>query len=372
MRLVILAGLLCASCNQIFGLDPASVGETDGGSGGDGSDGGIDACVGAACVSCTAHSQCDSKVCDLDVGHCVDETDVAYVQTGGDDGGGCTKALPCGHFIPALAQSRPFLKLTGAVQDQLAVTETTIPIVLFGDSAATITGGTTGTLVSVGVGATLTVHDVIVTGSTGSGTTGYGIAVPDGGTLTFIHGEVTSSGDIGVESSGNLTITRSTIDKNGAGGIQISGGSFAITNTFIVLNGGTQNQNTIGGVDIKTLASSPASVMDFDTIAGNNTGVNNNAGGLICETSNFAATNSIIATNEANGTGSDLGAGCSCTSHCLGPSAPDLGFVGGGNYHLTGSSSAIDQGDGALDVDIDGQPRPMGSGRDIGADEFFQ
>jgi hypothetical protein len=46
-------------------------------------------------------------------------------------------------------------------------------------------------------------------------------------------------------------------------------------------------------------------------------------------------------------------------------------FVGGSNYHLTGSSAAIDAGVNAgVITDIDGAPRPQGSGYDIGADEF--
>jgi parallel beta-helix repeat protein len=40
-------------------------------------------------------------------------------------------------------------------------------------------------------------------------------------------------------------------------------------------------------------------------------------------------------------------------------------------YHLTGASAAIDNGANAgVDYDIDGDPRPQGSGYDLGADEF--
>ena len=46
-------------------------------------------------------------------------------------------------------------------------------------------------------------------------------------------------------------------------------------------------------------------------------------------------------------------------------------FVGGGNYHLTGASDAINAGvDAGVTVDVDGDPRPMVGGYDVGADEY--
>ena len=45
----------------------------------------------------------------------------------------------------------------------------------------------------------------------------------------------------------------------------------------------------------------------------------------------------------------------------------------GGNYHITLSSAAINQGVNAgVGTDIDGQPRPYGWGYDIGADELVR
>ncbi len=47
-------------------------------------------------------------------------------------------------------------------------------------------------------------------------------------------------------------------------------------------------------------------------------------------------------------------------------------FVGGGNFHLTGESPCVDAGtDAGIYEDMDGDERPMGSGFDMGADEYF-
>jgi hypothetical protein len=51
------------------------------------------------------------------------------------------------------------------------------------------------------------------------------------------------------------------------------------------------------------------------------------------------------------------------------PGAP--AFVGGGDYHLTSASDAIDAGtDIGVYVDVDGDVRPWGNGYDVGADEW--
>jgi hypothetical protein len=50
----------------------------------------------------------------------------------------------------------------------------------------------------------------------------------------------------------------------------------------------------------------------------------------------------------------------------------DPAYVGGADYHLTAASAALDEGVNAgVEIDIDGQQRPQGSGYDIGADEYY-
>jgi hypothetical protein len=70
---------------------------------------------------------------------------------------------------------------------------------------------------------------------------------------------------------------------------------------------------------------------------------------------------------HANSGGNTSGAGSVSISHAY---TGDPLFLGDG-FHLTEESPAIDKGiDAGVSRDIDGQPRPQGSGPDLGADEW--
>ena len=94
----------------------------------------------------------------------------------------------------------------------------------------------------------------------------------------------------------------------------------------------------------------------------------------------FVLTNSIV---YDNGTGTQVeGANCSWTYSDIGPmSVPGAGNINAppmfvdlmkGNFHLQAGSPAKDAADpeASLAVDIDGDMRPQGGGRDMGADEI--
>ncbi len=89
--------------------------------------------------------------------------------------------------------------------------------------------------------------------------------------------------------------------------------------------------------------------------------------GLIAEAGSSAHLEATLWDNETNWAGG--GTIVTGTVNVWG----DPAFVdpGAGDYHLSPGSAAVDRGvDAGIIVDIDGDPRPMGAGFDIGADEW--
>lgn len=177
-------------------------------------------------------------------------------------------------------------------------------------------------------------------------------------------------------------MSRSVVRTNTGGGISITGADFSITNTMIVTNGGPST--AFGGLRIDGITVAGTHVLDFNTISANigpatiNTGV---TCGTVLVPLTFS--NDIIYANVVSGGGVQIGgnANCATTYSDIGPdTVPGNGninrdpmFVGPmqGNFHLLGTSPAKDVADPAatLPNDIDGDVRPQGTRRDMGADE---
>ena len=401
---VALACLGAAGCNQVFGLDPAS-----GSPGGDGPTSGSDVletCVQTGCSgqtpicddqshicrACLTHADCatSSDVCiPLDfpdtslAGSCADAGSVAYLDPSGG-GATCSQAAPCAKVAEALATGRPFVKFTGQITDNAAVSTA---VTFFADPGASLTKTADGALLTVsGVTADLRIYELTITGATSntsSGIKGVGVNVVSG-QLEIEHVRVIGNDDVGIVFGGSsLTIARSTIDNNAGGGVDLTNGSttFSISNTFITRNGG--NTSTTGGVHL--FGNAAGSRFEFNTLYGNNTDVPTQSGGITCDVTGLSLPNNLSVHNQIQG---DIGSGGSgATENVVGPTCTQpttlitsiktfsaFGFAASDDFHLTpGASDAIDRASfvDSVKVDVDDQTRPLGSLPDIGADELM-
>lgn len=336
------------------------------------------------CQACTMHAQCASNVC-LPDGSCSDGSNVAYVAPSGS-GNACTSTMPCGTLAAALAKNKPLIKFAaGLVKDTATTTIDGKAVTILAEPGAKLDRDLDGPILEVkSANADVRIYDLEITGASGTaGANGIDL-VPNGGSpkLTLTRVKVTSNQGTGIAvSGGTLTVTQSTISDNTGGGVSISSAEFDLTNNVIAGNGG--GSSGAGGIrlDINT---SGMHRIDFNTIAANvgpmglNTGIH--CGTVLVP---LVFSNNIIFGNVVAGVGKQIGgANCSATYSDIGPDTlagtgninmdPQFVNAAQGDYHLTAGSPCKDAADPAavLGVDFDGDTRPQGSQRDMGADEY--
>lgn len=345
------------------------------------------ACVNNACQKCTAHAQCPmSNVC-LPDGSCADSAQVAYVASGGS-GIACTQTNPCGTLDDGVKAGRPYVKIAaGTVADSKTTTIDGKAVTILADPGAKLSRANGGVILQIqNDGTDVKIFDLEITG--GIGPTNSAISIPNGGAprLTLTHVTVDGNPGIGISAAaGTLTMSRSIVSQNIGGGISISGAQFDITNCFIFENGGISSG--IGGMDIsQILTSTGIHRLDFNTITSNGANINIPVNtGVNCSTigTPLIFGSNIIYGNAVDGGGQQLGGSsmCSATYSDVGPGpapgatninmAPMFLDAAHSNFHLMGNSPAKDAADPAatLAEDFDGDTRPQGPRRDMGADE---
>lgn len=343
------------------------------------------ACVNTQCQKCTAHAQCTTSNVCLPDGSCADMAQVAYVAAGGS-GSACSMAAPCGTLDEGLKTEKPFVKVIGTVTDTKTTTIDGKAVTILADPHAQLSRTNAGVILQVqNDGADVKIFDLEIEGGTSASSPA--VSVPSGAAkLTLSRVTVDGNQGAGISvAAGTLTITRSSVNTNSGGGISIVGAEFDITNTMIVMNGGIAT--AFGGIRVDGITVAGTHVLDFDTIAANigpgtiNTGV---TCGTVLVPLTFS--NNIIYANIVSGGGLQIGGSANCltTYSDIGPQGVsatgninlDPMFIAPlqGNFHLMNSSPCKDAADPASTIpdDIDGDVRPQGPRRDMGADEIKQ
>jgi hypothetical protein len=382
-----------------------------------------------ACRGCEAHGECASGACGPD-GACADASQVAYVARTGS-GNACTQASPCPLLKDALAKNLPFIKIaaSGAANDTATVVIDGKVVTILAEPGATLDRDGNGPALEVrSANADVVIYDLHVTGATGI-TDGHGILMtPNGGQpkLTLVRVTVDNNQGAGISATGStLTVSQSTVSANSAGGISATGGTLTVSQSTVATNNGvgisatggtlTVSQSTVltnngGGIAIvaaqfdvtNTIVASngsPSSVFggvrvdqsntgvrrfDFNTVT-NNVAAASSTTGVVCTlvTQPVTFSNNIVYANQVGGDRTQVGgSNCNWTYSDIGPDTvagtgninvdPLFVNLAQNDFHLTASSPAKDVADPAATqaLDFDGDTRPQGSGRDMGADEY--
>jgi hypothetical protein len=296
----------------------------------------------------------------LEDGSCAQADQVAYVDPLLGGGTMCSQTAPCKRIADALKTSRPILKLTGMLDEQVQVNDQNVT--LLAEPGAKLTSGTNGVILEIRGSSQVAISDLTITGASGPAGTGLGVSLPPG-------------------SNASITLRRVVVTNNSGGGISISGSQFDITNCVIAGNGSPQA--SFGGIRFDQINSGTRR-FEFNTVT-NNGAIDGSSVGAVCTLVAQPVTfsNSIVYGNQIGGTRTQVGgANCNWTYSDIGPdTAINTGNINAdplfvnptqNNFHLQPTSPVKGRADPAATVhtDIDGEARPQGNGYDMGADEI--
>lgn len=374
-------------------------------------------CDGGACRACRADAECAPGVCTEYNGTCVPPGQAVYVARGGSDAGACTHDAPCQTFAYALGQvsatraviavaagtysvaGAPVLEMSPTVPllvisgPELAPQGTTLTSVASALGTPVVVKLVSGTAIVEGVviqdgpnagvrdDGQLTLSHVVVADGAADGVLATPSTAP--GITSVLHvwdSIIEGNVGLGIDAQrGGIEVLRSLIATNRGGGISVQGAA-TITSSMVVRNG-TAN-STIGGIEIQKVFSEPVSIT-FDTIADNQMRSTGPAG---LGTDGPITVDDVIYAGNTSGSAGDAQdvfcSGCMATYSVFGANAPasggnvtaDPAFVNPAilDYHITQASPARNAADPAatLGYDVDGEARPQGVARDIGADEI--
>jgi hypothetical protein len=355
------------------------------------------------CHPCALDAECASQTC-LPDGSCASPLDVLYVSPTGSDLATCMPDDHCSlaRALALIDGTKSTIRLDPAHYNMLATIVLPHDLHLVGRGAILDRNAPgSGEVLDIAAGPHISLDYVTVTG--GDGDSGDGIVCIQAA-LTLR--EVTIQGNAGnaISSSecqlvvshsqllnnqgdgilalmSDVTLVRSLVAGNADFGLDLASSLFDVENNVIAKNGGP---NGLGGVFVGALHGGTVGrrVFGFNTVT-QNQGQFGNVTGVVCDQSisvPLAMTSNIVVNNA--GPAQVSGTTCVWTYSDIAPGpvsgtgnlSIDPLFVDPvhNNFHLQLASPARDAADPAatLAVDIDGDTRPQGAGRDMGADEI--
>jgi parallel beta helix pectate lyase-like protein len=359
--------------------------------------------VDEACHPCSMDAECASQTC-LPDGSCASPIDVLYVSPTGSPLATCMPDDHCSlpRALALIDGTKSTIRLDPAHYNLLATVMLSNDLHLVGRGAILDRNAPdSGAVLSIGAGTHISLDYVTVTGGDGDG--GDGITCTSA-TLTLrevtiqsnagnaiigsrcqlvvSHAQLLNNQGAGIAASqSDVVLVRSLVAGNASVGLTLTFlTTYDIENNVIVKNGGPNGQ---GGVSMTGIGGSTGRrVFAFNTVS-QNSGPFGSVSGVLCDPSigvPLAMTSNLVVNNA--GSAQISGGACIWTYSDLFPGpvsgtgnlSSDPLFVdpAHNNFHLQLASPVRDAADPAatLAVDIDGDVRPQGAGRDMGADEI--
>lgn len=346
-------------------------------------------CDAGTCRACKLHKECATGICTPQ-GTCAAESEIAFVAADGSASSACTKDTPCSlERAFALQPTKVYVRTAAGIYNTASGVVMSGNRLLVGVGTVSIRRATPGPIVTIGPSSDLTIENVTIESATSSDPNyGTGIVCPgdpigtrvvrlknvdvrscmsvgitaDRCSIIGLHATIRNNMAGGIYTiDSDLALDASSIADNAGTALAFDSGTLSLTNSFVVRNG--------GGIEFNS--ASTANRIEFNTIADNGAAT----AGLSCNPGNsqLSAPNNLFARNTPNTFGSK------CTlpgSLTVDNDISAIRFVSPNampyDYHLSAGSLAIDAATiSTIDHDYDGDARPTGVGRDVGADEYL-
>jgi hypothetical protein len=333
------------------------------------------------CRPCAGDSECTaSGACMVD-GSCALASAVLYASPTGGANSTCAIGDKCtlDHALTLVDTTHTIIHLDPGTYGTAGITPTQDMTIVGRGATIDKNMGGNGPVFTIAAGRSITLDLMTITGGDDP-TLGSGITCTSA-TLAIHAATISTNAGMGINSADcNVVLARSTVYNNTKGGVYLNGitttMTFDVTDNFIIHNGNGTDA-LLGGLTIgPTIVST--SRLEFNTIADNTTSTGSaHAGGVACDITNFHANNNIVARNLKVSSPSQTFGVCDYPTSKVQDDVVGLDFarVDSGppySYEIGTNSTAKDMATTAstVDIDVDGDHRPQGAQKDIGADEY--
>lgn len=286
------------------------------------------------------------------------------------NGSQCLREAPCGSITTAIHTGRALIRISGHLSESVHFRDPGHWILL-GNSGAQLSSPSDAITLE-GPNVQVEIRDLSIVDSQNSA-----LVLKDGQVILH-HVELARNQGLAIDAiKGEVTLTRSQLHHNLQGGLVVHAGvKFHIASNMLFANGSLTSEH--GAIDV--MSSEAGSILDFNTLSGNFSGVG--ASGIECSTRLLFRNNIIVDMTATVGNG-PLVEGCQHTTSLSYPTtipAPpkplnrvgNPRFVREDDLHIQPDSPAIGGADttnidSIAAQDLDGQPRSAPA--DIGADQ---
>ncbi len=203
----------------------------------------------ATCRGCEADAECDSLLCNEDIGTCVNELEVVYVAVDGDDGGTCTVDAPCktlARAVDVATHSRSTIHVSAGTYAEAVVIAKSVSV--FGAEASLVPASDDAAIMHVTSGADVLLEGLELRGAAARSVgvvecsalssltlrgvrvadNGWSGVVADGCQLDIAHSEITGNDQSAISTHDSTVIVRDTrLDDNGNSGARLGAGTVA-------------------------------------------------------------------------------------------------------------------------------------------------